>query len=170
MTEAEYLALPETTQRMELVDGEVIVAPSPSFWHQEILGRIVAALRAWASRQPTPPTVAQAPLDVRFAAGRILQPDAMVFLTPLGREVPAPLDAVPDLCIEVLSGQRAYDRVTKRYLYAEAGVTEYWIIDPAGSVERRFGERLAQSEELTQSLRTPLLPDFELDLPTLFDG
>ena len=169
VTEAEYLALPESTQRMELVDGEVIVAPSPSFWHQEILGRIVAALRAWASQQATPPTVVQAPLDVRFAAGRILQPDAMVFLTPLGREIATPLDVVPELCVEVLSAQRAYDRVTKRYLYSEAGVVEYWIVDPAGSVERRFGEALAKSEDLAQSLCSPLLPGFELDLPGLFE-
>jgi Uma2 family endonuclease len=168
VTEAEYLALPETTQRMELVDGEVIVAPSPSFWHQEILARIVTSLRAWASLQPQPPTVAQAPLDVRFAVGRILQPDAMVFLTPIERDIETPLDVVPDLCVEVLSSNRAYDRVTKRYLYAEAGVVEYWLVDPAGSVERRFGDALAKAEQTTRRLTTPLLPGFELDLPSLF--
>jgi hypothetical protein len=38
----------------------------------------------------------QAPLDVRFAAGRILQPDAMVFLAALPRDVTTPLDRIPE--------------------------------------------------------------------------
>jgi Uma2 family endonuclease len=78
-TEAEFLSLPESNQRIELVDGEVIVAPSPTLRHQEILGRVYEALRAWTRGQGVDVTVVQAPLDIRFALGRILQPDAMVF-------------------------------------------------------------------------------------------
>src|SRR5687767_12298865 len=75
VTEKEFLSLPETTDKIELVDGEVIVSPSPSYWHQEILGRLVLALRSWAGRQRKQITVGQAPLDVRFGRNRILQPD-----------------------------------------------------------------------------------------------
>ena len=83
VTEPEFLALPETNDKIELVDGEVIVSPSPSYWHQELLARVVTALRTWAARQPMPVTVGQAPLDVRFAPNRILQPDAFVIFGPL---------------------------------------------------------------------------------------
>src|SRR5690242_7636683 len=48
VTEAEFLGLPESVERIELIDGEVIVSPSPQFWHQEVLGRLVFALRQWA--------------------------------------------------------------------------------------------------------------------------
>lgn len=169
VSESDFLALPESTRPAELVDGEVIMAPSPSFWHQELLGRLVMALRSWAASSPGPATVAQAPLDVRFAAGRILQPDAMVFLTKLDREAAPPITRIPELCIEVLSSNRTYDRITKRFLYAEAGVQEYWLIDPAGFIERRSGPALARSEELTELLHSPLLPGFSLDLTRLFD-
>lgn len=166
--EAEFLALPESNQRIELVDGEVIVAPSPSLWHQELLTRIVLALRGWNATAGQVATVVQAPLDVRFAPGRILQPDAMVFLRALSDSIATPLDVVPDVCIEVLSSNRAHDRVTKRYLYAEAGVREYWMVDPTGVVERRSGAGLAEVELLEGQLQSQLLQGFSLDLSQLF--
>lgn len=127
VSEEEYLRLPESVDRIELVDGEVIVSPSPSYWHQEMLGQMVMALRAWAARQLGPVVIGQSPLDVRFGPGRILQPDAFVILDhAIARDDEGPIDRVPDLCVEVLSTDRAYDRVTKRFLYAAAGVREYW--------------------------------------------
>jgi Uma2 family endonuclease len=167
VSEREFLSLPESTCPAELVDGEVILAPSPSFWHQEVLSRLVVALRAWAATSPNPVTIVQAPFDVRFASGRILQPDAMVFLAPLARDVASPLDRIPDLCIEVLSTNRAYDRVMKRFIYAEAGVAEYWIVDPAGVVERCSGPGLVRAQEIADRLTSELLPGFELSVAEL---
>jgi Uma2 family endonuclease len=169
VSESDFLALPETMRPAELVDGEVVMPPSPSFWHQELLGRVVVALRSWSATAPIPVTVAQAPLDVRFTAGRILQPDAMVFLTKLDRQAASPLERIPEVCIEVLSSNRTYDRITKRFLYAEAGVQEYWIVDPSGFVERRWGPALARNEELTDWVHSPLLPGLELDLTRVFE-
>jgi hypothetical protein len=37
VSEKEFLDLPESTDKIELVDGEVVVSPSPTYWHQEIL-------------------------------------------------------------------------------------------------------------------------------------
>src|SRR5262245_40563368 len=168
MSEAEFLALPESNQPIELIDGEVVVSPSPTFWHQEVLGRLLTALRSWTSRSGAPVTIAQSPLDVRFAPGRILQPDAMLFTEILPADIPMPIDRIPALCIEVLSENRLHDRVTKRYVYAEAGVREYWLVDPAGRVERRTGSGLAQVEVLTERLTSPFLPGFSLELAELF--
>ncbi len=109
-----------------------------------------------------------APLDVRFAPGRILQPDAFVLFARVPRGHSGPIDKVPALCVEVLSDDRVHDRVTKRLLYAAAGVTEYWIIEPAGIVERWSGAGLARAEELRDRLASPLLPGFSLDLRRLF--
>ena len=170
VTESEFLSLPESTRPTELVDGELVEAPSPNFWHQEVLSRLVMALRAWAKSSPQPVTIVQAPMDVRFAPGQILQPDAMVFLTGLPRDVATPLERIPELCIEVLSSNRTYDRVTKRFLYAEAGVAEYWIVDPAGLIERRSGPGLAQREEIVGQLVSGLLPGFAIDVEVLLES
>jgi Uma2 family endonuclease len=168
VTEREFLALPETMERVELLDGEVIVAPSPTAWHQEILGRLVLALRSWAGLHEGPAFVGMAPLDVRFAPGRILQPDLFVILDKLPLDREGPIDRVPQLCVEVLSTNRSYDRLTKRFVYAAAGVEELWIVEPSGMVERWQGPELSQVEELVESLTTPLLAGFRLELTTLF--
>lgn len=170
ISEQEFLALPETAQPMELVDGEVVMSPSPSFWHQEVLTRLVGELRAWARTQQPAPTVAQSPLDIRLAPDRILQPDAMVFLEPLERTQAQPITRVPDLCVEVLSTNRSYDRITKRYIYAEAQVQEYWIIDPAGFIERRRGSGLVKLSEHETTLDSELLPGFRLDVAQLLSS
>jgi Uma2 family endonuclease len=54
VSEEEYLTLPESMDRVELLDGEVIVPPSPTPWHQELLSRLVFALRSWAAEQSNP--------------------------------------------------------------------------------------------------------------------
>src|SRR6185369_7742053 len=124
VTEAEFLSLPQSNQRLELIDGEVIVPPSPEFWHQRILLRMLVGLERWAEQQTAPVTVIQSPMDVRFGPNRILQPDAMVFLARIPGNHRGPIDRIPEICIEVLSTDRVYDRVTKRLVYAAAGVQE----------------------------------------------
>jgi Uma2 family endonuclease len=168
VSEAEFLALPESTDRVELLDGEVIVTPSPSVWHQELLARLVHRLRSWAESHDDRVFVGQAPLDVRFAPGRILQPDAFVVLGELSLDIDGPIDRVPDLCVEVLSANRAYDRLTKRLVYAAAGVRELWLVEPSGSFERWTGDGLGETETVTTTLTTALLRGFELDIGTLF--
>lgn len=165
--EAEFLSIAESTERLELIDGEVILSPSPSFRHQRLLLRVVRALEDWADAQPSAISIGIAPLDVRFAPGRILQPDAFLVFGALSDEQLGPIDRVPELCVEVLSSNRAYDRMTKRLIYAEAGVRELWAVEADGRVERWTGERLGESEQLTKVLSSPLLPGFSLDLEQL---
>jgi Uma2 family endonuclease len=167
MTEQEFLSLPESMDRVELLDGELILSPSPTYRHQYVLLRIVRALTEWAETQTGAITVAIAPLDVRFAPGRILQPDAFVAFAapPLDHE--GPITRIPELCIEVLSSYRSYDRMTKRLVYAEAGVAELWTVATDGNAERWCGERLSECESLDERLVSPLLPGFALDLAAL---
>ena len=168
VSEEEFLALPESMDRIELVDGEVIVSPSPSVWHQELLSRIAHRLWTWNEEHGSSAFIGLAPLDVRFGRGRILQPDLFLCLEPIALDQEVPLDSIPDLCVEVLSTNRAYDRLTKRLLYAESGVQELWLVEPSGSIERWSGQGLNEAEVLSESLETPLLPEFSLDLSTLF--
>ena len=167
ITEAEFLSLPESMDKTELVDGEVVVSPSPSVRHQVILQHIVAALSSWRSSQPTPVFIGQAPLDVRFGPGRILQPDAFVILDEVAIDHEGPIDRVPELCVEVLSSNRVYDRVAKRAIYAAAGVAEYWTVEPSGVIERWYGPGLVERELCRSSAETPLLPGLTVEISTL---
>lgn len=167
VSEQEFLALPPSSGKVELIDGEVIVAPAPSWRHQTVLSNLVFALKAWARTRPGPISVGQSPVDIRFATNRILQPDAFVIFDPIPLDIRGPLDRVPELCVEVLSTDRVMDRVTKRLIYAASGVLEYWVVEPTGVVERWHGDGLCEADEIGDRLESPLLPGFSLDVRTL---
>jgi Uma2 family endonuclease len=166
VTEAEFLDLPETMDRIELLDGEVIMPPAPSSEHQGLVIEVAGPLWTWARSHP-PAAVRVAPLDVRFGPERILQPDLMVFLGGLPVGAPTPLASVPDLCVEVLSSRRSYDRITKRQVYADAGVREYWVVDPVRRLIEVYQGLVLKSEE-NVGLTSDLLPDFALDVRALW--
>ena len=171
MSEEEFLALPETTARIELVDGLVVCEPSADFGHQRCVRDLVVALEAAARALLPRPTVCLSALDVRFAPGRILQPDVFVYVEPLREPVAMPITRIPDLCIEVVSTRHAYDRITKRQIYAEAGVKELWtVVRKSKFVERWTGPGLATRDEWREKLVTPLLPGFALDVARLFEA
>lgn len=130
ISEEDYLALNETQERMELVDGEIYVPPAPTRIHQHVIGMIYRALSQWAEAQAQAWFVGLAPLDVRIGPSRIVQPDVFLVKGEVDMEAAGPFLRVPALCVEVMSTNRVYDRVAKRYLYADAGVLEYWLVDP----------------------------------------
>lgn len=167
LTEREFLALPESHERLEFIDGEIILSPSPSPMHQRLVQRLSMILADWEKTHP-PAMVGLSPLDVRMQPGRIVQPDLFVCKAgfPLDR---TPVDVVPDLTVEVLSLQAAYDRLAKRVLYAQAGVPEYWIVDPYGqTVEQVMGMDTVTVERAVIVSRA--LDALELNVGALFEG
>jgi hypothetical protein len=125
-TESDYLALGETTQRIELLDGTLLIGPSASVRHQVIVAGLAAALEpgcAAANRTLLPV------INLRLSSTRILNPDLVVTaeLNLTGDCVPA--DAVL-LVGEVSAPHTAIiDRVLKPHLYAAAGVGCYLLVE-----------------------------------------
>jgi Uma2 family endonuclease len=123
-------ALPDDGRRYEVVHGELLVTPAPRAWHQEIVTRLLVALRAYLDRHPAG-HVLPSPADISWSDDTLVQPD--VFVVPL--EEARTLDwrrmQTLLLAVEVLSASTARaDRFTKRRLYQERGVPAYWIVDP----------------------------------------
>ncbi|MCB9663671.1 MAG: Uma2 family endonuclease [Alphaproteobacteria bacterium] len=166
VTEEVFLRRPDALQRSELLDGQVLVSPSSTFLHQTVSWRLAGVLRDWCETHP-PHVARYAPLDVRFAPGRILQPDLVVFGQPLPLDQPLPIDVVPALCVEILSEDARYDRHTKRLVYGAAGVPEYWVIDPHGAVEVFSGAGLTTRTVAPAELVSVTLPDLVVDVIAL---
>jgi Uma2 family endonuclease len=126
----------ETTDRLELIDGELYVTPSPTPMHQFVSGRLQFLFQQLVSDLGHG-LVFHAPLDVRLATRTIVQPD-LIFILPDRRPIVtgARVEGAPSLVVEIVSpSTRARDRVTKRSTYARHGVPEYWLVDPdAGTV------------------------------------
>ena len=135
-TRDQVLNLPADGNRYELVDGELIVSPSPALRHQVVLGALVRCLSPYVRRAALG-HVLWSPADLELQPGQVNQPD--VFVLPsiaFERWEDAPL---PLLVIEALSPSTArYDRGLKRRFYQRAGVPEYWIMDIDGRVVERW--------------------------------
>lgn len=117
--------LPDDGLRYELVDGVLLVSPSPLVPHQLGLAGLLAQLTAAA---PADLRVLPAPLDITFSRTRLLQPDIVVL--DVSQLSGPKVEGVPLLAVEVLSpSTRATDLTLKRYVLEQAGVPSYWLFD-----------------------------------------
>ena len=137
-TADEVQRLPDDGWRYEVIDGDLLMTPAPSYRHQYAAGELFALLLPYGKRVGL--QVVVAPAAVRYAPRTEVQPD--VFVLPLRRDGRRP-DRFSDvgrltLAVEVLSPSTARsDRLRKRRLYQEQSVPEYWVVDMDGrSVER----------------------------------
>jgi Uma2 family endonuclease len=144
-TYADLLALPVDT-RAEILSGDVILSPAPLPRHSKAQGSARRFLGGpfddddghggpggwWIFVE----------VDVMLGPHDVVRPDLAGWrrdrLSQPGLK--RPIDVVPDWVCEVLSpSTAARDRITKRRLYAQAGIPFYWLIDP----ELRAVEALA---------------------------
>lgn len=130
-TFAEYAVLPESNQIVELIDGEIVVNP-PLDIHQEVLGSIFVFLRQAVSGG----VVRMAPTGIYFDDRNSFEPD-IFWVSPQNDHCTLRPDSrywqgAPDLIVEILSTSTAFrDRGIKFETYEQAGVREYWMVDPA---------------------------------------
>jgi Uma2 family endonuclease len=174
LTYQDYALLPEDGQRHEILDGDHVVSPSPSRRHQACHAALFGHL--WLHLQTTRSgVVLSAPFDVVLSEFDIVQPD-LLYLANERRDLltESHLAGAPDLVVEIVSeSTRKRDVLVKRHLYTNAGVAEYWLVDPeleTLTLFRGIG-RLDRVAELGRgdTLETPLLPGFRLALDRLFD-
>ena len=129
-TYEDYLKTPDD-KRYELIEGELLMTPSPITNHQRISGRIEFALRKFVSENDLG-EVFDAPYDVYLDDENVVQPDMMFISKGRSKIIGEKnLQGAPDLVIEILSESTAYrDLIQKKKLYAKFGVKEYWIVVP----------------------------------------
>lgn len=174
MTAAEFFQLPETTQPTELIEGELIVSPSPITVHQRFIGNLFVLLRSLIPNGE----VFLAPLDVYLDAANVPQPDIMWVAEGSRCKVGEKrLEGPPDLIVEVLSaGTARADRGKKFQLYERHGVREYWLADPEGEYFEIF--RLEDGRFVRQgaygiedgSFESAVLGGKTVELKRLFGG
>lgn len=131
MTVDEFLALPECEERMELVAGETIMSPKPTFDHQAALTEIAYLLRDRVGTNGW--VVLEKEVVVRTPAGReqVRVPDLCYLRRSRGDIVTQEaIRGAPDIVVEILSQTtEEVDRIAKRDEYETSGVGEYWIVD-----------------------------------------
>ncbi|KAA0229441.1 Uma2 family endonuclease [candidate division KSB1 bacterium] len=173
---AEYLALPETMQRYEIIDGEIIMAPAPTARHQIVLGNLYRALFSFVSKRRLG-FVLFAPLDVvvrRKPRLRTRQPDLIFVSTARQHLVGDRIDGAPDLAVEILSPEETRHKIAAKLKdYCRIGVRECWLV----SLEAETIEVLRLSTGKAKRLdlydfgdvvRSEVLPDLALSTKKMF--
>jgi Uma2 family endonuclease len=178
LTIADLEAMPDDGNRYELIEGEIYVSKSPSFFHQSILLVFATTFTDYLHSNPIG--------TVSFGVGIVFDdfsgviPDFVYFSHEREKHIlkGERFSGAPEIAVEILSpgsSNERRDRHVKRNLYSSRGVDEYWIVDPDSRTievhrKRREGGlefivTLQQDDDLTSTL----LPGFRMRVATLFE-
>ena len=166
------LALPDDGNRYEVVDGELLVTPSPTFHHQDAILALAWRLKPFVDSSGTG-YLSLSPADIELDERTLVQPDLFVFELPGGQRPERWKDITTILlAIEVLSPSTARaDRFVKRRRYQRQGIAEYWIVDLDSRLVERWRPGDERPEILHETLTWQLAETaaaFELDLAAFF--
>jgi len=170
----EFLAMPESGDRMELIDGEIVSKVSPKYKHSLGQLRLLLALNhwcesfkhgrvgpEWATRLerngidwvPVP--------DITYVSYQKL---------PVEWEEDAPCPIPPELVIEIISpGQSFGEMTSKASDYLRAGVNRVWVVDNQAQSITVFGtSEIPQTLRIDDTISDPLLPELAIALTDIF--
>ena len=157
MTARDYFAMPDTEERYELIEGRLVLMPSPTLDHQDIVLEIAVAFREHQRLHGG--RVVIAPADVELSLKTVFQPDVFYIAAGGLAEARDHVTGAPDLVVEVSSpGTKRYDIRDKLPLYALHGVREAWIVDPKRktvTVHSAEGGRFVRAETVAFGERIP---------------
>jgi Uma2 family endonuclease len=179
-TYEDYQTLPESMiGHYELLDGDIVLVPSPTTAHQRISRNLEYLLMQFIRRHGLG-ELFYAPCDVVLGQGKereVVEPD-LLFITRHRRHIitDKEIQGAPDLVVEILSpGTEARDRGYKKVLYGRYGVREYWIIDPQTQSLEVYtldeeGLVLQKTYGDAQTIESGLFPGMSIELAEVFRG
>lgn len=176
LTVQDYLNIPdEDENRYELIDGELYMAPAPSWEHQESIINLASMLRNFVRENELGRIVAS-PVDVYLSDEDVFQPD-IVFVSVERLDIihSSGVHGAPDLVIEMLSpSTEQRDLTIKRERYAMFGVKEYWLAAPLTKTITVLRLRDGKFERVGvfgegATIETPMLTGLQVDVSDVFD-
>jgi Uma2 family endonuclease len=174
ITRHEYAMIPVGAPNYQLIEGDLVMAPSPGSYHQDIVGRLYRAIAAHLDANPLG-RVFIAPLDVHLSDINVYQPD-ILFIRKENADIIEEhgIEGAPDLVVEILSKtSEKYDLGPKRSVYARTGVDELWIIDPKKRTLALYrpgdgSETPSATYKSKQKFTSEVLPGLTIDLASVF--
>lgn len=173
-TYADYALLPDEL-RCEILDGELLMSPSPRTLHQ--LCSMELSMLLWEYvRKNNLGKIVTAPMDVHLDARNIVQPD-ILFVSSARKNIierDGIIRGVPDVAIEIVSPTSVVlDRGRKMQTYLRFGLPEYWIVDPANQSIEVYtltnGQYVLASGAAQEGVATSvLISGFSVDVKSFF--
>lgn len=177
MTYEEYVDWADGSMIAEWVDGEVIVNMPPTTIHQQMLAFLLSVIRNFVEFYRQGEVIA-APFEMRAVEGGSAREPDILFVATENRHCLTDrcLRGPADLIVELISDDSVTrDRTDKFYEYQEAGVREYWIIDPRPGKKRadfwvlnEAGEYHPRAVDNRGIYRSSTIPGFWIDVNWLW--
>ena len=175
LTYADYLNAPETMERFEIIDGEVVMSARPTLQHQIAMGNIYRPVHRFVSKRGLG-EVLFAPLDVLAQRSplRVRQPDILFVSNERSEILGDRINGGPDLAVEMLSPSNRGGYLERKLAdYARIDVRECWLVSmQSRTVEvlrLEGGEwRLAYIRGSGDVLESAVLPGLDLDIADIF--
>lgn len=159
--------------RLELVDGEVAVSPSPSPDHSHVDTQLRSILNAHVRKHQL--GIVFGDVDTIFGPHDVRRPDIIYFSGGRKHLISRrALKGPPDLCVEIVSpSSTKTDRKDKFEQYAAGGVAYYWIVDPEAKTVETFelsggNYRNATNGSGSQIVELPPFNDLSITLQDLW--
>ena len=171
-SEEEYLAL-DTNKLVEFSHGQLEVPPMPTERHQDIVFFLAQMLALFVNARRLG-KVLPAPLHIQLWPGKIREPDVVFMSAANAHRRSNRFWTGADLVMEVVSPDDPQrDTVIKRREYAQAGIPEYWIVDPREeqiTVLSLDGERYAVHGQfgMGEMATSSLLDGFQVSVTQVF--
>jgi Uma2 family endonuclease len=151
---SDYARLPDDGNHYEVLDGELLVTPSPSPDHQNVMGRLYLLLAPYLERHRLGMVIMD--VDLLFQTGQFLRPDLLVVPESSRAGIKRRgVEVAPLLVVEILSPTSGgIDLVKKPARYGDFGIPEYWVLDPEDKSAWvwRFAEGARTAEQVRGSL------------------
>jgi len=165
-------------ERYELIRGALHAMSAPNTHHQLISGEMFRQIATYLIGKPC--KVIAAPFDVRLfyredeKDDTVVQPDISIICDKEKRG-PEGGRGAPDFVAEILSpSNTVFEMTEKLQLYKEAGVREYWVLNPKNkTLEAHFfegGKKDGVYYGAADAFRMGIFPDLEIDLGAVFAG
>ena len=167
-------------ERVELIRGFIAkMSPAPNLSHQRVSANLSGCL--YINFRKNSREFFAAPFDVRLPIASakkdttVIQPDFCVVCDASKLDSKG-CNGAPDLTIEIISQNNSkHDSVTKFKLYQEAGVKEYWIIDP---IEKLLNVYFLQNDIYIglppqsegEKIKSNLFPELNIALDDVFEN
>jgi Uma2 family endonuclease len=160
-------------ERLELIEGELCVPPSPTPFHQFVSQRLYDLLKLTVV-DPGHGLIGYAPFDVKLDEQNVVQPDLLVLLGERTQRIgETSVEGAPSLVIEITSPSTIKNgQEPKRDLYARFGVPEYWLVDPAEKCVTVYSNpsygRYRSAQTSAEVAISVTIPGLSADLTALF--
>jgi len=171
----DFERLPEGPPYYQLIEGDLIMSPAPSYSHQRTVGKVFLKLSRLLEEKGQGEVLISS-IDVYLDEKNVFQPDIVVLLKEGKAKVEEKgIFGPPDVVVEILSPSTAYyDLIVKKEVYERAGVKEYWLLDPNRKTFEIYknteeGFKLSSQAREKGKVLSEIL-DLEIDLKDIYEG